>query len=79
MLPTDFAPWETVYYYFRKWKFDGVWEELLSTLHGLARKSVGKDESPSMGIIDSRSVKTSHHVDTDRGIDENKKIKGWKE
>lgn len=32
-----------------------------------------------MGIIDSRSVKTSHHVDTDRGIDGNKKIKGRKE
>ena len=27
MLPSDFAPWETVYYYFRKWKFEGVWEE----------------------------------------------------
>ena len=32
-----------------------------------------------MGIIDSRSVKTSHHVDSDRGIDGNKKIKGRKE
>ena len=32
-----------------------------------------------MGIIDSRSVKTSHHVDSDRGIDGNKKVKGRKE
>ena len=40
---------------------------------------MGKNESPSLGIIDSRSVKTSHHVDTDRGIDGNKKIKGRKE
>lgn len=32
-----------------------------------------------MGIIDSRSVKTSHHVDSDRGIDDNKKVKGRKE
>jgi transposase len=29
--------------------------------------------------MDSRSVKTSHHVDSDRGIDGNKKIKGRKE
>ena len=79
MLPTDFAPWQTVYYYFRKWKLEGVWEELLDILHKLARKSIGKQESPSMGIIDSRSVKTSHHVDTNRGIDGNKKIKGRKE
>lgn len=79
MLPTDFAPWQTVYYYFRKWKLEGVWEELLDILHKLARKSIGKQESSSMGIIDSRSVKTSHHVDTNRGIDGNKKIKGRKE
>lgn len=31
------------------------------------------------GIIDSRSVKISHYVDTDRGIERNKKIKGRKE
>ncbi len=79
MLPSDFAPWQTVYYYFRKWKLEGVWEELLNVLHAKARKSVGREESPSLGIIDSRSVKTSHHVDTDRGIDGNKKIKGRKE
>lgn len=79
MLPSDFAPWQTVYYYFRKWKLEGVWDELLNVLHTKARRSVGKEESPSLGIIDSRSVKTSHHVDTDRGIDGNKKIKGRKE
>ena len=33
MLPSDFAPWQTVYYYFRKWKLGGVWEELLNVLH----------------------------------------------
>lgn len=79
MLPSDFAPWQTVYYYFRKWKLEGVWEELLNVLHAKARKSVGREESPSLGIIDSRSFKTSHHVDTDRGIDGNKKIKGREE
>ncbi|MCS3050091.1 transposase [Parabacteroides johnsonii] len=79
MLPSDFSPWQTVYYYFRKWKLEGVWEELLDALHSMTRKSIGRYESPSLGIIDSRSVKTSHHVDTDRGIDGNKKIKGRKE
>lgn len=79
MLPSDFALWQTVYNYFRKWKFEGVWEELLNVLHVKVRKSVGREESPSLDIIDSRSVKTSHHVDTDRGIDGNKKIKGRKE
>jgi putative transposase len=68
LLPHDFAPWQTVYFYFRKWKFEGVIEEIVEALRGLCRKKAGKKESPSMGIIDSRSVKTSHHVDSDRGI-----------
>lgn len=79
MLPSHFAPWQTVYYYFRKWKLEGVIEDIMDTLHALVRKMVGREESPSMGIIDSRSVKTSHHVDSDRGIDGNKKVKGRKE
>ena len=79
MLPRDFAPWNLVYYYFRKRKNNGTFEEILSVLVGAVKVAVGKDESPSLGIIDSRSVKTSHHVDSDRGIDGNKKIKGRKE
>ena len=68
MLPSDFAPWQTVYYYFRKWKLEGVFEEVMDALHSLIRKQAGREESPSLGIMDSRSVKTSHHVDSDRGI-----------
>ena len=79
MLPSDFAPWQTVYCYFRKWKFEGVFEEVMDVLHSLIRKQAGRQESPSLSIIDSRSVKTSHHVDSKRGIDGNKKVKGRKE
>ena len=78
MLPSNFAPWQSVYYYFNKWKNEGVIEELLGIIHANVRKQLGKNENPSLGIIDSRSVKTSHHVDSDRGIDGNKKIKGRK-
>ena len=79
MLPRDFAPWNLVYYYFRKWQNNGTFEEILSVLVKKVRVAAGRDESPSLGIIDSRSVKTPHHVDSDRGIDGNKKIKGRKE
>ena len=71
MLPSNFAPWQTVYYYFRKWKLEGVFEEVMDTLHIFIRKQAGRQESPSLGIMDYRSVKTSHHVDSDRGIDGN--------
>ncbi len=79
MLPSDLAPWRTVYYYFRKWKLEGVTEDIMDTLHALVRKGLGREESPSMGIIDSCSVKASHHVDSDRGTDGNKKVKSRKE
>lgn len=79
MLPKDFAPWNVIYYHFRKWKNNGTFEEILSVLVGEVKNAAGRDEGPSLGIIDSRSVKTSHNVDADRGIDGNKKIKGRKE
>ena len=79
MIPKDFPPHDTVYYYFRKWKNKGVFEDIMDTLREMVRASSGREETPSLGIIDSRSVKTSHHVDTDRGIDGNKKIKGRKQ
>lgn len=79
MLPKDFPPYNTVFYYFDRWKWEGVFEELMETLHVEVRRLAGREDSPSLGIIDSRSVKSSHHVDADRGIDGNKKIKGRKE
>ena len=79
MLPKDFPPHNTVFYYFNKWKLEGVFEGLMDTLHRMVRKLMGREETPSLGIIDSRSVKSSHHVDADRGFDGNKKIKGRKE
>lgn len=80
MLPTNFGPWQTVYFYFRKWKTEGVFEELMHHLRQVVRKTKGRDSSPSIGIIDSRSVRTSHHVDrAEYGIDGGKKVKGRKE
>ena len=79
MLPKDFPPYNTVYYYFRKWKNEGVFEDIMDTLREKVRLSMGREDTPSLGILDSRSVKTSHHVDSDRGIDGNKKIKGRKQ
>ena len=80
MLPTEFGPWQTVYFYFRKWKLEGVFEQLMHHLRDTVRKVSGKSISPSIGLIDSRSVRTSHHVASyERGIDGGKKVKGRKE
>ncbi len=32
MLPKDFAPWQTVYYYYDKWRKTGVWARVLEAL-----------------------------------------------
>ena len=79
MLPKDFPPYNTVFYYFNKWKLEGVFEELVAPLHVIIRRIMGREDTPSIGIIDSRSIKSSHHVASNRGIDGNKKIKGRKE
>ncbi len=46
MLPHDFPPWETVYYYFQLWRDDGTFERLNRELHIEIRLSVGKGPEP---------------------------------
>ena len=60
MLPKDFPPYNTVYYYFRKWKYEGSFEQAMFELHQTVRVAAGREESPSLGIIDSRSNRTSN-------------------
>ena len=45
MLPYDFAPWNTVYYYYRKWRNNGFIEEVHETLRDIVRQQSGKDGS----------------------------------
>ncbi len=79
MLPKDFAPWNTVYYYYRQWKNNGLIEEVHEVLRNMVRQKAGREESPSAACIDSRSVKTSRSGGVARGIDGGKKVKGRKQ
>ena len=73
-LPKDFPPFATVYYYFKRWSMEGVWERVLDKLNKKFRLSRGKKENPSYGIVDSQSVKTQYGSEN-RGIDGGKKNK----
>jgi putative transposase len=58
-LPHDFPPWKTVYTYFRKWKSIGLYKDMNNWLTRNIREKMGRTAEPSIGIIDSQSVKTT--------------------
>lgn len=76
MLPTNFGPWQTVYWWFRRF----VRRMLIQTIHDVSlmldRERVGREASLSGGVLDSQTVKAPHAKV--RGYDDNKKIVGRK-
>lgn len=61
MLPQDgrFPHWGLVWQYFRRWRDDGTLEAARLTLNRKIRQRVGREELPSVGLVDSQSVKTA--------------------
>ena len=59
LLPHDFPPWQTVYYYWRVWQRTGVWEQANRVLREQVRVAAGRQAQPTACIIDSQSVKTT--------------------
>jgi putative transposase len=77
-LPTHFPPWQTVYWYFQKWSKEGTWVLVATELTMLHRLKVDKSPLPTVGIIDSQSVKNSATATEQIGFDGGKLIKGRK-
>jgi transposase len=59
LLPHDFPAKGTVYHYFNSWRKAGVWEQWNRQLREQLRREMGRAASPSGGVIDSQSVKTT--------------------
>ncbi|HRY48634.1 MAG TPA: transposase [Candidatus Paceibacterota bacterium] len=76
-VPKDFAPWHTVYHYFRLWKKSGLWIQIHTHLREHVRLVAGRKRHASAGIIDSQSVKSTECSD-ERDFDARKKVNGRK-
>lgn len=78
MLPHDYPNWQTVYYYFRKWRIDGTWERVNHRLQQWVRVIEDRDPNPGAAILDSQSIKSGTMVAQAVGYDSGKKVKGRK-
>src|SRR6478735_4651109 len=76
-LPKDFPPWQTVRWWWDRFRREGVWDRATRALTPAARTTVGRNAEPRTGLIDSQSVRCGPQKG-ERGWDGGKKLNGRK-
>ena len=63
MLPHALPPWGTVHGYYQRFRLDGTWIRIHDSIRSRVRKEAGRKVTPSAGIMNSPSVKTTKRGD----------------
>jgi putative transposase len=64
MLPADFPKYKTVSHYYNRWVANGTWTKIQQEWVKKCRTALGKKgTAPTVGIIDSQSVKSVQKSD----------------
>lgn len=75
LLPHDFPPYVTVWSFYWRAVKSGKWEQAMALLVEKTRVKAGRNPTPTYGLIDSQSTKTTL-ASEDRGYDGGKKNQG---
>ncbi len=78
LLPKEFPPSSTVYYYFRQWREDGTWKRIHDHLVVWVRVTEGRSPCPTAASLDSQTVPSAVMVHQQVGYDGAKTLKGRK-
>ena len=77
LLPHDPPPYDSVFYWYRRWMAEGTLEAIHDRLRCMVRVAAGRKAEPTAAILDRQSVKTTD-VGGPKGYDAGKKINGRK-
>ena len=78
MLPADFPPFPVVFYHFKRLERQEIWQQMLTSLGRRVRAQAGREEDPTLLLIDSQSAPTQHASQETKGFDAHKKVNGRK-
>ncbi|NJN24213.1 MAG: IS5 family transposase [Acaryochloridaceae cyanobacterium RL_2_7] len=68
-LPRDLPPYSTVFWHYKHWRKEGVFDTIMATLHSQAREKVKKRQWTTLILIDSQAVKNTRNTSVEsKGI-----------